>query len=298
MSTVLPIASRDQTATALLRKWWPVLTGLAILYVPTYLSLVSDIWAKDVNDDYGPVALLVIIFMVWQKRGIFRSPAPSTNPLPGTLFLAVGLLLYIVGRSQSILIFELASQIPVLGGVLLLFCGWPAVRRLWFPLCFIFFMLPFPGVIVQEVTGPLKQYDSMIVEQILYAAGYPIARNGVVLTIGPYQLMVADACSGLNSIFSLSAMGLLYLYYMHHKSWLHNGLLLAAVIPIAFVANVVRVAVLLLVTYYFGDEAGQGFAHSAASILLFSVALALLFAVDYLLSAVFSRRSHISVTTR
>lgn len=291
MSTVLPVSTRARTAWSSFGEWWPIAIGLATLYVPTYISLITGIWSNDVNDDYGPVALLVIVFSAWQKRDIFTLSQGQQKPLLGGLSLTFGLILYIVGRSQDIAIFDLASQLPVLVGVLLLLRGWNAVFRLWFPLCFVFFMLPFPGVLVQEITGPLKQFDSIIVEHVLYMAGYPIGRNGVVLTIGPYQLMVADACSGLNSIFSLSAMGLLYIYYMHRMSWLHNGLLLAAVAPIAFIANVIRVTVLLLVTYYFGDSAGQGFTHGAASVLLFCVALMLLFAWDYLLGILLSRRS-------
>ena len=115
---------------------------------------------------------------------------------------------------------------------------------------------------------------------VLYAAGYPIARTGVMITIGQYQLLVADACSGLNSMFSLSALGTLFMYIMGRKSRLHNGVMLAAILPIAFCANIVRVVALVLVTYHFGDEAGQGFLHGAAGMVLMLVALVGLIALD------------------
>jgi hypothetical protein len=70
-------------------------------------------------------------------------------------------------------------------------------------------MIPLPGIIVDAVTGPLKQWISVIVVELLYGVGYPIARNGVILTIGQYQMLVADACSGLHSMYSLSALGTL-----------------------------------------------------------------------------------------
>jgi exosortase B len=198
----------------------------------------------------------------------------------GSLSLLFGLLLYVLGRSQDIFIFDIGSQIPVLIGILLITRGVPALKALWFPLFFIVFMIPLPGILVDAVTGPLKQHVSELAEAILYQAGYPIARSGVTLTIGQYQLLVADACSGLNSMFSLSALGLLYLYLMQHKSWLRNGVIIASLLPIAFVANVVRVMVLVLVTYHFGDEAGQGFIHGFAGILLFIISLLFLFALD------------------
>jgi len=86
---------------------------------------------------------------------------------------------------------------------------------------------------------------------------------------------------------SLSAMGLLYLYLMEHKNWLRNGILIASILPIAFVANIGRVMILVLVTYHLGDEAGQGFLHDFAGVLLFMIALLILFALDGLLGFFF-----------
>ena len=192
----------------------------------------------------------------------------------------MGLLIYVVGRSQDIILFEAGSQIVVGAAVLLLTLGWAGLRTGWFPLLFLGFMIPVPGFIIDALTGPLKHQVSVIAESLLYVAGYPIARSGVVLTIGQYQLLVADACSGLNSMFSLGALGLLYVYLTHEGIWWKSAILLAAVLPIAFVANIVRVMILVLVTYHFGDEAGQGFVHGFAGMVLFIIALSLLFALD------------------
>ena len=112
------------------------------------------------------------------------------------------MLLYAFGRSQDIIIFEVGSQILVLIALLLLFRGWAAVRLCWFPLFFLIFMIPLPGPLVSAVTGPLKAAVSAVAESLLYTMGYPIGRSGVILSIGPYQLLVADACAGLNSMFS------------------------------------------------------------------------------------------------
>jgi exosortase len=153
-------------------------------------------------------------------------------------------------------------------------------------------MIPLPGSFIDSLTGPLKQYVSIVVENILYYLGYPIARNGVVLSIGYYQLLVADACSGLNSMFSLSALGFLYLYLMQYRNWLRNGLILASILPIAFAANVVRVIIITLVTYYWGDEAGQGFIHGFAGIVLFIVALLSFMLWDWILEQLLKKRRY------
>jgi exosortase len=154
-------------------------------------------------------------------------------------------------------------------------------------------MIPLPNMLVDIVTGPLKQQISELAEMVLYWFGYPIARSGVTLSIGNYQLLVADACSGLHSMFSLSAMGLLYLYIMQYRSWVRNGVLIASLLPIAFFANTVRVIILVLITYYFGDETGQGFIHEFAGILLFLVSILFLFAFDNLLGWILPKFSRV-----
>lgn len=257
--------------------------GLAALYLPTYYNLANTIWQSE-DQSHGPIILAVVLFIVWQKRDCLTDEIQGRlKPIAGWLLFLFGLLLYVFGRSQGVLIFDIGSQIPVLVGILLITRGISAVRVLWFPLFFLAFMIPLPGMLVDVVTGPLKQLISELTEMALYWAGYPIARSGVTLTVGQYQLLVADACSGLHSMFSLSAMGLLYLYIVQYRSWLRNGVLIASLLPIAFVANTVRVIILVLVTYHFGDEAGQGFVHKFAGILLFVVSLLFLFALDSLL---------------
>src|SRR5574340_687585 len=291
MNTLAPRASALD-ALAPLKTWWPIMLGLLALYVPTYWMLAHGIWNTE-EQAHGPIVLVVALFLIWQKRDVFLEGASRHTRVEaaiGWILLIVGLLAYALGRSQDILLFEVGSQIPVILGVLLITLGVRAARVLWFALFFLMFMIPLPGFVVDTATGPLKQYISVIAENVLYAAGYPIGRSGVTLTVGPYQLLVADACSGLHSMFSLSAMGLLYLYLMQHTSITRNLIIMAAILPIAFAANVVRVMVLILVTYHLGDEAGQGFLHGFAGIMLFVVGLLFLFVLDWVLGFIFPDR--------
>lgn len=301
MPTVIQSSNpmRPSENTALL-VWWPVLLGYLALYLPTYYDLAHGEWDTEAQA-HGPIVLIVSIFLIWHQRHLLQASAVKTeqsHPILGWIILAFGLFLYAIGRSQDLTLFEVGSQIPVLLGAFLIISGLPLVRALWFPLFFLLFMVPLPGFIVDAVTGPLKEYISAITVQVLYAAGYPIARSGVVLTIGQYQLLVADACSGLHSMFSLSAMGLLYLYLMQRTSFTRNLILIASILPIAFAANIVRVMILVLVTYHLGDEAGQGFLHGFAGILLFVVGLLFLFVLDVLLGKIFPDRTRGSKFSR
>jgi exosortase B len=269
----------------------PVVAGLCVLYLPTFWDLARTVWDSD-DQGHGPIILALIAYLVWQKRAALdpASAAPATTA--GAVVLGLGLLLYVIGRSQGIVQFEVGSLLPVLAGTVLLTLGRGALRQLAFPLLFTCFLVPLPGILVTAITVPLKQNVSLVAEYVLYWSGYPIGRNGVMLIVGPYQLLVADACSGLNSIFSLSAIGLLYVYLMRHARWQRNALLVASLVPFAIAANVVRVIVLVLVTYHFGDAAGQGFAHGAAGMVLFVIALSMLFALDGLLGLVWPDPGH------
>ncbi|MDP3776336.1 exosortase B [Methylotenera sp.] len=269
-------------------RWLPIIIGLLAICIPSFFHLMQTTWQTEENG-HGPIILMVVCWLILKKRHAVLNTPNKPSAIIGWVSLVLSLLAFIVGRSQSIDTIEVAALIPMLIGILLLMRGWEAVRAMWFPLVFMFFLIPLPGLLVEIITGSLKQHVSGIAEEILYAAGYPIARIGVMLSIGQYKLLVADACSGLNSMFSLSALGLIYLYLMKYRSWLHNGIMLLAILPIAFAANVIRVMALVLITYYFGDEAGQGFAHMAAGMLLFVAALMLLMAFDVMLRLVFFR---------
>lgn len=274
----------------LLLGWWPILIGLAVLFLPTYYDLAHGLWGGR-DQAHGPLVLAVSLYLLWQARDAFKAEKHDLpQPATGWSVLVVGLLLYAVGRAFDILMFEVGAQIPVFLGVLLITVGMRAVRAVWFPLFFLLFTVPLPGFIIDAMTNPLKHQISQIAEYILYAAGYPIARSGVILHVGQYQLLVADACSGLQSMFSLSAMGFLYLYLMKRTSRVRNFLLVASILPIAYVANIVRVMVLVLVTYHFGDAAAQGIVHDTTGVMLFVIGLLFLFLLDALLGLVFPDR--------
>lgn len=265
---------------AVVAEWFPALLGLVLLFVPTYVDLARTLWASE-DQAHGPIILSVALFFFWQQHRKINE-LPGAPAKAGWPFFIFGLLLYILGRSQDILLFEVGSQIPVLAGLLLILRGWAAVRILWFPLLFLIFMVPLPSAVVDTLTLPMKTGVSWATEHVLYRLDYPISRSGVVLQIGQYKLLVADACAGLHTLFTLEAMGLLYLHVMRHESVMRNTVLAIFIVPISFCANTIRVIALTLITYHFGDAAGQGFLHGFAGMLLFVSALLLIIGVDRL----------------
>lgn len=266
-----------------------LLAGLLAMYVPTGIDLFRGYWLSDDNA-HGPMVLAIalwLLFRRWTELQALPAQPPGGGRRAGSAWVVLALLLYIFGRSQQIIQAEAVSLIPLLMGGAVLLLGRGVLRAAWFPFFFMLFMVPLPGTVVDPVTLPMKTAVSYLAESLMHAAGYPVARIGVILYVGQYQMLVADACAGLRTLFTLEALGLLYLNLVRYQSVGRNLGLALLIVPISMSANVIRVVVLCLVTYYLGDAAGQGFLHGFAGFVLFFSALALTLAADSLLRLLF-----------
>lgn len=260
--------------------WSPALLGFFSLYLPVYYELSQTLWASE-EQGHGPLILAISAFLIWQKKYYLQLATISqSDKLIGVLLVIFGTLFYLSGRVLEIRLFEIGSQIFILSSIFIFASGVKNLRNLWFPLFFLVFMIPLPIDVVNAITLPMKIAVSIVAENILYWLDYPIARSGVIIQIGVYKLLVADACAGLHTVFTLEAMGLLYLHLIKRDSLYRNISLAILIVPISFISNSLRVITLILITYYFGDEVGQGFIHGFAGMFLFGVALVLIIFVD------------------
>jgi len=260
--------------------WILVAVGLAAMFGPTFVELWQTVWNTE-QQGQGPIVLVLACWLIWRERaGLAAVDNARPRTVLGWALLVFACLAYAFGRSQGILMMETGSLIPALMGIVLLLRGAAHLRLIWFALFFLLFLMPLPGPLVDALTQPMKLAVSVVADQVLYSLGYPISRTGVTIEIGPYQLLVADACAGLHTLFTLEALGLLYLNVVRHSSMFRNIALGILIIPISFTANVIRVIIISLVTFYFGDEAGQSFIHGLAGMVLFLTALMLIIAVD------------------
>jgi exosortase B len=278
---------------------WAILAlGLCAMYLPSFVGLFQGLWSTD-SQAHGPIVLAISCWLLYNKwPAMWEISNGQPTSVWGWPVFVFGLLCYIVGRSQGMLFMEVGSLVWLLAGLLLLQRGSSALKAQWFTLFFMLFMIPLPGPLVDALTMPMKMAVSYVAEFVLYGVGYPIARQGVILQIGQYKLLVADACAGLHTLFTLEALGLLYLNIIRHDSLFRNLALAVLIVPISFTANVIRVMVLTLITFHFGDEAGQGFIHSFAGMVLFITALLLIMGVDSLLQlGVNVRRARLATVT-
>ncbi|WP_188099878.1 exosortase [Bradyrhizobium campsiandrae] len=259
--------------------------GVAILgaYAPTIRGLINGPWQTE-QEGHGPLIIAAALWLIWQSRDRLKRVDIAPAPIAGWAALLLGLtLLYLSRLQQGLLTVEMASILPVIVGSILISAGWPMLRSLAFPLGFLIFAVPMPDWLVDSMTVPLKVFISDTVTRVLYAAGFPVAQNGVMIMIGSYQLLVKDACSGMNSIFALSAIGVFYVYAFRRTEKLRSLLLLIAIVPITILANFIRVFALVLMAYYGGPDLIEGVVHDLTGISLFVVAIVLLFSFDGIL---------------
>ncbi|WP_156026068.1 exosortase V [Sphingomonas phyllosphaerae] len=258
---------------------WLLIAGMVALGIPTMLTVARVSWSTE-QGGHGPLVLATGLWLMWREvPRVMRLRTPG-NVLLGGAFVALCLLAYLVAHITGIIEIEgFAFYGALLGAGYLLFGG-PVLRELWFPLLYLGFVFPPPDQAVAIITQPIKIAISEQAVNLLHALGYPIGSSGVSIQIAQYDLLVAAACAGLNSIISLTAICLFYIYVRHHANWRYSVLLMLTIIPIAVFANFVRVILLILITYYFGDAAAQGFAHDFAGLVMFLISVLTIFALD------------------
>jgi exosortase len=276
-----------------LQGYWAVWIALLALAIPTLITLGQQVWSTEAGAQ-GPIVLFTGAWLVWRKfPDLKRDAQPGSSWL--TALLAAGALgLYIFGRAYDFISIEVAGFYGVAITFAYSYFGFRALRKIWFPLFYLAFVIPPPGWLMDELTVPLKGFVSLASTSLLQMFGVPVMREGVALFVAQYQLLVEDACSGMNSLTGLIAISLFYIYLLRDASWRYSLLLVCLVIPIAVVANIIRIIILILLTYFFGDGVAQSFLHLSAGMFLFALALALVFLLDHLISLLrlrFGRRT-------
>jgi exosortase len=200
----------------------------------------------------------------------------------GFSLLLIGIALFIFGWRQDYLFISTLSLIPLLFGLTLYLYGTQTAKKLSFPIFYLLLLVPPPFGILDSITLPMRQGISVLTEKILFVFNYPISRNGLLLTIGYNDIFMGAPCSGFRSLITMFSLILVYVYII--KGNLTKKLILTSfIIPMALFGNLVRVITLCLITYYFGEEAGQGFFHNFSGIVIFIITLLGLIGVETIL---------------
>ena len=245
------------------------------LYGSTLKGLGAE-WASSPDSSYGLVLLVVALSVLFRRRRAMAEAASSTSsPLIGTLLLAGGVFLYIIGTFGAEIFLTRASAVFVAAGALQWLVGSRALRIALAPLTFLLIAIPLPALIVNAVTLPLQLVASRIAETSLMTAGFPVYRDGNLLMLPSVTLEVADACSGLRSLVSLLAIGAL-VAWADHRSIAWRAAIVASAVPIAIVMNGLRIAATGAACELWSPRAAAGGWHTFAGWITFVVSVAVL----------------------
>lgn len=255
-----------------------LLAGVAAVAMPTMLMVARESWATE-QGAHGPIVLLTGVWLLFHAAKNVGPIAPPPWWRPIAIMIPL-LALYVVARISQIVEVEGYIMYALLLSGAYAIVGGRVLKQLAFPLFYMAFIFPPPDTVVYALTLPMKIAITESAVWLLSMFGYPIGYTGVWIQVGQYQLLVAAACAGLNSIISLSVLATFYIYVRHAGNLLRALVLAVFIVPVAMAANFVRVLILILLTYHAGEAAAQGFLHNFAGLTMFAAALLILFGID------------------
>ncbi|MBE3112721.1 MAG: VPLPA-CTERM-specific exosortase XrtD [Acidobacteria bacterium] len=254
-----------------------IVLGFAVLYWHVIARLVHD-WATDDNYSHGFLIVPIALYLAWERRDRLAAAGRRPSGL-GLIVVLLSVGVLAAGVLGSELFLTRVSILGVIAGLVLFRGGWKRLAVLAFPIAFLLLMIPIPAIIFNQIAFPLQLLASRFGELTLTAAGIPVLREGNVITLATTSLEVAEACSGIRSLISLLTLAIVYGYLIDQRPWARVVLALASV-PVAIVANGVRVAGTGIAAHYYGAQAAMGFFHTFSGWLVFLVAFILLFVVQ------------------
>jgi exosortase len=269
-----PEASSTHPHAALLASVAAATVAFLVCYWTVIGKLLHD-WAHDDNYSHGFLIVPLAAYFAWERRD--RLTAARRRPsLWGLVVIAGSLGLLIAGTLGAELFLTRISIIFLLAGAVLFVGGTQPLRVLAFPIAFLLLMVPPPAIIFNQIAFPLQLLASRFGEATLQALSIPVLREGNVIILANTTLEVAEACSGIRSLISLLTLGIVYGYFADSRLAIRTIIALST-IPIAIVANGLRVAGTGVAAHYYGQEAAQGFFHTFSGWLVFIAAFALLY---------------------
>jgi len=267
--------SREQLVSVVL-----VLGALLAVYWPVLAGLVSA-WSTDDNYSHGFFIVPLALYFAWERRSAILA-APQRPSMLGVVAVAGSLFLLLAGILGAELFLSRISILGAIAGAVWFLFGWPMLRVLMFPLAFMLLMVPLPAIIFNKIAFPLQLLASHVGESTIRSLDIPILREGNVLILANAKLEVAEACSGIRSLVSLFTLGLVFGYFVDRRVWVRTVIALSA-IPVAILANGLRVASAGVAAHNFGSAGAEGLFHEFSGWVVFVVAFLMMFALQRLL---------------
>jgi exosortase len=257
-----------------------VLIGVFALYFPFLVKLVGD-WGTNEDYSHGYFIPFLSVYFIYCLRNELRELQMKPNNW-GLVLVALGLVQLLVAKIGSEFFLQRTSLIPVILGLILYLLGWQFFKKLFFPILYLIFMIPLPAIIWNKIAFPMQLFASSITESVVYAMGIPIYREGNVLHLAETTLEVVAACSGLRSLMTMFALGGALSFLSTLPVW-GRWVLFFSAMPIAIVANIIRLSSTAILASQFGSDVAHGFLHDFSGMVVFVLGLLMLIGVNTVL---------------
>ena len=257
-----------------------MLAALVVVYWQVIVGLI-DAWSNDDNYSHGFFIVPLAVYFAWERRRAIQA-APIQPSALGAVVVGFSLFLLVAGMLGAELFLSRVSIIGTLAGTVLFLFGWPMLRIVMFPLAFMLLMVPLPAIIFNKIAFPLQLLASHVGEYTISSLDIPILREGNVLILANATLEVAEACSGIRSLVSLFTLGIVFGYFVDRRAWVRAVIALSA-IPVAILANGLRVASAGVAAHNFGAAGVEGLFHDFSGWVVFVIAFLMMLAVQRLL---------------
>jgi exosortase len=227
----------------MIHKRWIFIAVTIVALLACYQRVLAgmfDQWSTDEDMGHGFFVPVGIGFVIWRERKRWSQLSLRPSPWGVTLMLLAVCMHLVSAVGAGLFAGSVALVLTIVGAVLCL-GGIPLLRAWSFPLLLILFMLPKLAVLYNQATLPLQLLASQLAAGMLTMSGVAVLRTGNILDVGGHQVAVAEACSGIRYLLPLAFTGVIFAYLADKRPWMRLALL-AWAIPVAIVANAVRVA--------------------------------------------------------
>jgi len=278
MLTVKPLSKISRITII---KWFLLLTLWAAAFYPVYPELFST-WLNHPNNSHGILVPFISLYFFWEKRSRLSQAAPGSS-IWGLIILIISMAFYIISLAGAVAFIARLMIVSSLAGLILFAAGKKIFKSVMFPVLYLFFMVPVPDSIISQVALPLQFFATTISAVIIKAMSIPVFQEGNMLYFAQTQLEVAEACSGIRSIASLTMLSVLFAYFSKPGKG-KKVLLVASAVPIALLANIIRVTGTGILAHFYGDQMAQGFLHEFSGLAVFVFGFFILLGVFFLLN--------------
>ena len=261
-------------------------SAFVLVYSHAIATLIED-WYINPNFSHGFLIPFVAVYMAWHKKDALSAieKKPSSSGIGVIIF---GMLCFLAGTIGSELFVMRSSMIITIAGMVIYLFGVKTFKAVFVPIIYLILMIPLPAIIWNKIAFPLQLFAAHLSSEMIQFIGIPVLREGNILHLANTSLQVVDACSGIRSLTSLLALSGLFAFIASMgviKKWI----LFFSAVPIAIVVNIVRLTITAVMATYIGPKAAQGFLHELSGILVFFIAIALVYLV-FIIEMKFEKR--------